>query len=393
MDRHDRPRQRGRDPAPPPVAPHHQRGQPGDQPVEQQPGQVNWGPYNCRPYPGSTRLWLWTAIAHGAELLDTYRFRPPSGGSEQYHDGLLKRDGKTISQGGEDFAKVASELSRLAGLWEGGGFPGMRRAAIVYDWRSLTALRLHPQSDAFDPDKCWRRFYAPLKRLGFQVDVVDASPDRDLRDYEAVVVALADLVCDETVENWRRYAANGGHLVVSLRVATRTLSGHFPKSTYGGRIEGILGASNLGYDVLPDGHFGKIRSVSTGEEFSWNIWAEQWEPGPEAKILAVFSDQFYAGQVAAFRTSVDAGTATMVGFDAPGATEAAVMESLTEILPDLEPLPENCLYHRRGKLGIFLNYNDRPVNLPVRLTEGQSPLLGDKSQANPGKGFHRFLLP
>ena len=83
--------------------------------MEQQPGQVNWGPVNPRPWPGSTRLWLWTAIAHGAELLDTYRYRQPLSGSEQYHAGLMASDGTTLTQGGADFVTVAQEIERTLG--------------------------------------------------------------------------------------------------------------------------------------------------------------------------------------------------------------------------------------------------------------------------------------
>ena len=37
--------------------------------MEQQPGPVNWAPYNPAPLPGMVRLWTWEAIAHGAEVV------------------------------------------------------------------------------------------------------------------------------------------------------------------------------------------------------------------------------------------------------------------------------------------------------------------------------------
>ncbi len=36
--------------------------------MEQQPGPVNWAPYNPAPLPGMVRLWTWEAFAHGAEV-------------------------------------------------------------------------------------------------------------------------------------------------------------------------------------------------------------------------------------------------------------------------------------------------------------------------------------
>ena len=37
--------------------------------MEQQPGPVNWAPYNPSPLPGMIRLWSWEAFAHGAEVV------------------------------------------------------------------------------------------------------------------------------------------------------------------------------------------------------------------------------------------------------------------------------------------------------------------------------------
>ncbi|MGB7316478.1 MAG: beta-galactosidase, partial [Planktotalea sp.] len=37
--------------------------------MEQQPGPVNWAPYNPAPLPGMARLWAWEAFAHGAEAV------------------------------------------------------------------------------------------------------------------------------------------------------------------------------------------------------------------------------------------------------------------------------------------------------------------------------------
>ena len=37
--------------------------------MEQQPGPVNWAPYNPAPLPGMVRFWALEAFAHGAEVV------------------------------------------------------------------------------------------------------------------------------------------------------------------------------------------------------------------------------------------------------------------------------------------------------------------------------------
>lgn len=340
--------------------------------MEQQPGQVNWGPYNCRPLPGAVRLWLWTAIAHGAELLDTYRFRQPRYGCEQYHEGLVQLDGEHLSAGGDAFARVAAELAELAPLWKAPAAREMGRAAILYDWDSLTALGIHPQTIDFDPVSAWRRYYRVLKQLGFEVDVLAPGQAASLSPYEVVCVPFVDLADDDWLASWQTYAEQGGHLVVSARTATRDRNGHFPKCRYGQRLMDLTGGRLVGYDVLPKGHTGRIET-SDGDAHRWHIWGEQWQAPARATSLATYTDQFYAGACAAFQISVGQGSISLIGVDAGGLTETLVQRAIQRRLPDCQSLPAHCLYHTRGRLGIFLNYSDRTVAVPAHL-HGNRPI-------------------
>ena len=83
--------------------------------LELQPGQVNWSGVPVLLYPGAVRLWLWTAFAHGAEFVTTYRFRQPNFGIELFHHGLMQPDGVTMSEGGKQFVQVIGELEGAPG--------------------------------------------------------------------------------------------------------------------------------------------------------------------------------------------------------------------------------------------------------------------------------------
>ncbi len=341
--------------------------------MELQPGQVNWGPFNCRPYPGAVRLWLWTAIAHGAELLDTYRFRQPVAGCEQYHAGLLALDGQTPAPGGEEFQQVAAELDRIGAYLTGTGTLPLPRAAIYFDWTSSKALEIHPQSLDFDAAQCWLRFYSALKTLGFAVDIIDS--ESDLTPYGLVCTALVDLAPDALLARWRQYIENGGHLLAGPRTATRLPNGHFPQTTYGRRLARLVKAELSGYDVLPAGHTGTIELLPGGRKIAWHSWSEQWRPDGQSTILAVHRDQFYQGACAAFQTRVGKGAATVVGFDAAEGIRATVAAGLDALGQTRVSLPPRCLYQVRGRLGIFLNFNAFEVKLPASLVPAEKSAL------------------
>ncbi|MEM8851204.1 MAG: beta-galactosidase, partial [Pseudomonadota bacterium] len=60
--------------------------------MEQQPGPVNWAPWNPAPLPGMVRLWTWEAFAHGAETVCWFRWRQAPFAQEQQHAGLRRPD-------------------------------------------------------------------------------------------------------------------------------------------------------------------------------------------------------------------------------------------------------------------------------------------------------------
>ena len=95
--------------------------------MEQQPGPVNWAPWNPAPLPGMPRLWAWEAFAHGAETVCYFRWRQAPFAQEQMHAGLLLPD-STPAPALAEAAQVASELESMPDV-------GCARAsvALVFD--------------------------------------------------------------------------------------------------------------------------------------------------------------------------------------------------------------------------------------------------------------------
>jgi beta-galactosidase len=98
--------------------------------MEQQPGPVNWAPYNPDPLPGMARLWAWEAFAHGAEAVCYFRWRQAPFAQEQMHAGLLRPDSAPAQAFGEA-GQVARELAAMPDV-------GTARAdvALVFDYAS-----------------------------------------------------------------------------------------------------------------------------------------------------------------------------------------------------------------------------------------------------------------
>jgi len=149
--------------------------------MEQQPGPVNWAPWNPAPMPGMARLWAWEAFAHGAETVCYFRWRQAPFAQEQMHAGLLRPD----SAPAPALAEAAQVAAEIASMPEVG--TATARVALVFDYESAWAWQVQPQGRDFDMFRLAFAAYRALRRAGLSVDII--APDTsDLSQY-AVVLA------------------------------------------------------------------------------------------------------------------------------------------------------------------------------------------------------------
>lgn len=149
--------------------------------MEQQPGPVNWAPYNPAPLSGMVRLWTWEAFAHGAEAVCYFRWRQAPMAQEQMHAGLLRPDSHPAPAHAEA-TQVATELKEA-------GQVSMTTSpvAMVFDYEADWSWQIQPQGKGLRYLDIVFDMYRAFRRLGVDVDIVPPTVD-DLSGYSAVVV-------------------------------------------------------------------------------------------------------------------------------------------------------------------------------------------------------------
>ncbi|PWR00791.1 beta-galactosidase [Meridianimarinicoccus roseus] len=149
--------------------------------MEQQPGPVNWAPWNPAPLPGMVRLWTWEAFAHGAETVAFFRWRQAPFAQEQMHAGLLLPD-SSAAPGLAEAAQVAGELAAMPDV-----APARAPVALVFDYEAAWAWAVQPQGADFDYFRmvlCW---YRGARELGLSIDILPPHA-ADLGDYRVVLM-------------------------------------------------------------------------------------------------------------------------------------------------------------------------------------------------------------
>jgi len=137
--------------------------------MEQQPGPVNWAPYNPAPLPGMVRLWSLEAIAHGAEVVSYFRWRQAPFAQEQMHAGLLTSNNRP-APGMDEARQTAADLTKLGSVEQTAA-----QVALVFDYASDWAWTTQPQGAGFNYFRLVFSAYRALRRAGLSVDIIPAT--------------------------------------------------------------------------------------------------------------------------------------------------------------------------------------------------------------------------
>jgi beta-galactosidase len=186
--------------------------------MEQQPGPVNWAPYNPAPLPGMVQLWTWEAFAHGAEAVCYFRWRQAPFAQEQMHAGLLRPDNTDAPAIAEAVA-VAAELANAPDVGA-----GVSPVAMIFDYDAEFAWTTQPQGQGLSYFGLMFDLYRALRRLGVSVDILPASA----RDFSRrkLVVAAGLMTMDRGLKE--ALSASGVEVLIGPRSGARTADMEIP---------------------------------------------------------------------------------------------------------------------------------------------------------------------
>ncbi|WP_416653407.1 beta-galactosidase [Candidatus Pseudothioglobus sp. Uisw_086] len=225
--------------------------------MEQQPGPVNWAPYNPEPASGAVRLWSWEAIAHGAEVVSYFRWRQAPFAQEQMHAGLQRPDGES-APGLTQASQVNSELKEFDGIQQ-----VQSKVAIIFDYESCWAWEIQPQGKDFSYFELVYEYYKVLRSLGLSVDILPPN-QKDLTGYK-IVLAPGLMHFDTDLK--AAIQSFEGVLISGPRSGSKTLDMSIPKDLPP-EVPGVVGTVASVESLRPNA------SISIKAGGSFNRWME-----------------------------------------------------------------------------------------------------------------------
>ncbi|MBB5575500.1 beta-galactosidase [Rhizobium paranaense] len=313
--------------------------------MEQQPGPVNWAPWNPVPKPGMVRLWAWEGLAHGAEVVSYFRWRQAPFAQEQMHAGLNLPGLDELSPGGLEAETVGREIAAIGALPEASQAP----VAIVYDYESYWSAVIQPQGKDFRYEELAFRWYEAVRKLGLDVDFV--RPGASLKGYRLVLVPCLMHVSDLALAAFEQA---DGVVLFGPRTGSRDRNFKIPTNLPPGPVRDLAGIRITQVASLRPGLGISLSGAIDGQATRWR---EYIETAADAKVETTFEDGLPA--------LVSKGRYRYLACWIEGAALQDLMQYLANGL-DLQTvaLPDFIRYRSAGELTFAFNYGPDAWSIP-----------------------------
>ncbi|MFD2330548.1 beta-galactosidase [Cohnella sp. GCM10020058] len=377
--------------------------------MEQATSGVNWKPYNPAKRPGVMRLQSYQALARGADAIMFFQFRQSRGGVEKFHSALVSHGTEADNRIFFEVRGLGEELRRLGGVagagqgtGQGSGRGRAAKVAVLYDVTLNWLVDWNKGSRDIAYRDAATAYYRPLYEANIPVDVV--HPLSDLGGYAVVVAPMLYMFEEGVPERLRAYVEQGGMLVASY--FSGMVDGYDVVS-YGGYlrpIEDVFGIVIEENDALEPDMSNRIAWTSEGaaewgtdsaRDYETRKWGEVVRLNG-AEALAVYLEDYYAGQPAVTRNRYGSGEAYYVSTE-PGdgfigelllgiCSQAGAVSMLKET-----PAGVEAVYRDQGDRRFLFLLNHRAETVEVDLpTEPGERLWADAVDGTTAGG--RILL-
>lgn len=257
--------------------------------MEQQPGPVNWAPYNPSPLPGMVRLWGWEAFAHGAEVMSYFRWRQAPFAQEQTHTGLL------LSNAEEDIAaqEVATLNAELQQLAEQAATDSVHsdsshgsdekavssspkvesEVAIIFSYAGIAIQDIQlPGGETYSPLEFCQRLYSACRQWGANVDIV--APTASLAGYKLILVCTSTEDSEQLSASLQHAHKTGAcSIVLFPGTASRSNDYTIPDTLPPGHLQSLMPVKVVRSESLPANE--RLEAMSTqGISYCCGQWRE-----------------------------------------------------------------------------------------------------------------------
>ncbi|MFO7636915.1 MAG: beta-galactosidase [Clostridia bacterium] len=327
--------------------------------TEMASGPLGWNIMSRTPNPGQLRLWTYQAVAHGADGILYFRWRPCLFGTEQYwhgvldHDGIPRRRYQELKQTREELQKLQDVILQT---------DNDSQACIIHSFDNEWSHGYQPHSPGFSYNNLLFSMHYGLQKAGINCDVRDMQAD--LSAYRLVVFPAYNISSPEEAQKIREYVENGGTVVFTFRSGGRDSCNKITGETLPGYFRDLLGIDVIDYDALADARV-PLDGLLPHSEASF--WCDVIDPRA-SQVLSTYGSEYYAGSPCVTLNPYGKGRAVYIGFQTDPKTYANLFSHLYPDASFLEPCDAiETVRRKKGdeSFAFLLNHSNNSLSLQV----------------------------
>lgn len=324
------------------------------------------GNHGWLAYPGQLRLQAFSHLASGAVCVEYWHWHSIHNAIESFWKGVLShnlkenatyRECMTI---GADFARLSDDLIHLK---------KQNRIAMMLSNRSNTAFKCFPAGTISDHNTIVRWLYDAFYRMNLELDMI-SDQETELSQYDLILLPSVYALSEEQIARLRTYAANGGHLLATIRTA---FADEHIKIYADDQPYGMTDCFGMTYDQFTEP--GRTSLSSEAARFAkkpeLSDWMELLIPDEDTEVVARYDHPYWKEYAAVTHHAYQKGSTAYIGcyFDSDSLED--ILKVLLnrfgiEIPAEYFPLIRKTGTNKDGaRITYFFNYSNDRISYEV----------------------------
>lgn len=283
--------------------------------MEQQSGANGWttqmeGP---APRPGQMALWAMQSVAHGADFISFFRWRTCTFGTEIYWHGILDYDNRDNRRLAElkAFYRNFKALDPVCGSEYQAAFGLLKDYDNEWDTNADVWHRCVASASEEAIFEASQLNHTPYDVLYLR----ENTRPEELCAYPVLFYPHPVIMTEERVELLNAYVEQGGTLIIGCRSGYKQENGRCVMMAQPGPLQRLTGSDVKEFTFVSRAE-GPVYAEWSGVKIEMPIFIDVMEPDPGAenvRVLAVYTDSYYAGRAALMEKKTGKGRTLHLG--------------------------------------------------------------------------------
>lgn len=276
-----------------------------------------------QPRPGEIRMWTYQSIAHGANGIIYFRWRPCPFGDEQFHGGVLQHDGTGDNLAYQEVQRTGKELTMLEDRIETTIVNS--EVGILNPYQQRWSMDTYRYDSPYDYQEELMKYYSSLFDLNVNTTFITTT--EDFEPFKLIIAPFLPMTDQKLVTDVTEFVENGGAFMSGFRTSIKNFDNVMKTKILPGDLTELFGIEIRDFSPLQEDQEITITGKELPhEELPCKHWIDLIKP-QGAAVLSDYNRGWPAAEDYAAITANDygAGKAIYVGCSSNGELYPAVV--------------------------------------------------------------------